>query len=99
MAQAVRRWWTPARASGIGVAAGLVAAILWPIYAAWPQALVPFAAALAITSLCGLTVLGYGVYDLLTRKRGLKARHARTFDLVLGAVLSAFGLLMLDGLF
>lgn len=93
------RWWTPARASGAGVVAALSAAILWPIYAAWPEALAPFAAALAITALCGATTLAYALYDLLTRKRGLKARHARMFDLVLGTSLSAFALLMLDGLF
>jgi hypothetical protein len=94
----IRRW-TPARASGTGVAAALVAAILWPVYAAWPEVFWPFVAALALTALCGLTMLAYGLYDLATRKRGLKARHARMFDLILGGGLSAFGLLMLNGLF
>lgn len=95
----MRRVWNTARASGIGVAAGLAALVLWPTYAAWPEALAPFAAALAVTALCGLSVLAFSLYDLATRKRGLNARHARAFDLILGAALSASSLLMLDGLF
>ena len=31
------RRWTIQRATGIGVSAGLIALILWPLYAAWQE--------------------------------------------------------------
>ncbi len=92
------RLWTLSRAAGVGVAAGLVSMVLWPIYAAQPAALPLFVVALAMTAFCGLSVLAFTLFDLATRRRGIRLRPVRLFDLVLGLFLSVSSLLVLDAL-
>lgn len=82
------RFWTIQRAAGLGVPAGLLSLFLWPAYAAWEAAQLPFIAALAVTACCGLSILAFTAIDLATRKRGQIMRRLRTFDLVLGLLLA-----------
>lgn len=81
--------WTIGRATGLGVAAGLIALVLWPLYASWQEPLlVPFIAALAIAAFCGLSILVITAFDMLRRQRGEALRPVRTFDLMLGTALA-----------
>ena len=87
-------WWTMGRATGTGVLAGLVALLLWPAYAAWPEALlVPFTLLLLVAALCGLSILVATVIDLLRRSdRGRRVRPLRAFDLIVGLLLAGISL-------
>lgn len=90
--------WTIGRATGLGVAAGLAALILWPVYASWPEAHVPFVAALMIAAFCGLSILAISLVDIVRRKRGQSLRPVRTFDVALGLLLAVPSLLELNWL-
>ena len=92
-------WWTIGRATGIGAAAGLLALILWPLYASLQEkVLVPFVVTLAVAAFCGLSILAITVFDVLTRQRGESIRQVRTFDVVLGIALSVPTLIQLSAL-
>ena len=91
--------WTIQRAEGIGVPAGLAALLLWPAYAAWESVLPLFAAALAISAFCGLSILVITAFDLAVRRRGRSLRPVRGFDIALGLLLAAPSLLLLTELF
>lgn len=83
-------WWTIGRATGIGVVAGLAALILWPVYAAVQEAVLPpFLAALVVTAFCGASILWISAVDLATHSRGAQMRKVRAFDIVLGFLLAA----------
>ena len=59
-------FWTIPRASGIGVVAGLASILLWQAYVAWQEPVRPaYLAALAVTVLCGVTILLLTAADLL----------------------------------
>ncbi|WP_324750450.1 hypothetical protein SH591_02935 [Sphingomonas sp. LY54] len=92
--------WTLRRATGIGVAAGLAALVLWPVYAAWQEAVrLPYVAALALSAFCGLSILAFTAIDLVQhRKRGRRLRPIRVFDLVLALLLAVPPLLVLEAL-
>ncbi len=93
------RWWTIGRATGIGVTAGLAALVLWPLYASWPELFLwPFAAALAVTAFCGLSILILTLKDIYTRTRGTLMHRIRIFDVVLGLLLAVPSLLELQTL-
>jgi hypothetical protein len=87
-------WWTMGRATGTGVVAGLLALLLWPAYAAWPDAvLLPFTLLLLIAALCGLSILAATAIDLVRRgDRGRRVRPLRAFDLVVGLLLAGLSL-------
>jgi drug/metabolite transporter (DMT)-like permease len=77
------------RATGIGVTAGLLALLLWPLYAAYQEAVLwPFAAALAVTAVCGASILLITGLDMLFVKRGSSLRPVRAFDVAIGALLT-----------
>lgn len=93
------RGWTIGRATGLGVMAGLGAAILWPLYAAWPESLLwPFAGLLALTALCGVSILLITLKDIYTRTRGTLMQRIRIFDIVLGLLLAVPSLLQLEAM-
>jgi hypothetical protein len=92
------RWWTIGRATGLGVSAGLTAMVLWPVYASWPEALWPFAAALAVTAFCGFSILLLTLKDIYTRTRGTLMHRIRIFDIVLGLLLAVPSFLQLQAL-
>jgi hypothetical protein len=95
----VLKSWTIGRATGIGVAAGLAALILWPTYAAWQDpVLVPFLLALGIAAFCGLSILAITLVDVVTKRRGESLRPVRAFDIVLGVILSVPSLIQLNAL-
>jgi hypothetical protein len=56
--------WTIRNALAAGIVAGLIAMILWPLYAASNDWLLPFLVALGITGFCGLSVLCITLFDL-----------------------------------
>jgi drug/metabolite transporter (DMT)-like permease len=92
-------WWTIGRAIGIGVSAGLAALVLWPLYAAYQERVVwPFAAALAVAALCGLSILLITGVDMLFHKRGKSLRPVRAFDIVIGIALAVPSLIQLSAL-
>ncbi len=93
------RWWNIRQATGIGVTAGLAALVLWPLYASWQEALLwPFAAALAVTAFCGLSILILTLKDIYTRTRGTLMQRIRIFDAVLGLLLTVPSLMELETL-
>lgn len=90
--------WTIGRATGIGIVAGLLSLLLWPIYAAWPQTLWVFIVMLAIAALCGVSILLITLKDIYRRKRGMLMQRIRIFDIVLGLLLAVPSLLQLRAL-
>ena len=93
------RFWDIRRATGIGVMAGLAALILWPLYAAYQQAVLwLFIAALAVTAFCGLSLLILTLKDMYSRTRGRLMQRIRIFDIVLGLLLAVPSLAQLDAL-
>lgn len=84
----MRQIWTLRRATLVGSIAGGLAMLLWPAHALWHELLYwPFVAALAIAALCGGSILGITIVDMLTVRRGRRVRPARAFDLALGLAL------------
>lgn len=80
--------WTLRRATLVGSIAGAVALLLWPAHAMWHERLYwPFVTTLALTALCGASILAFTVIDMLTVRRGRRVRPARAFDLALGLAL------------
>jgi hypothetical protein len=93
------RWWTIGRATGIGVSAGLVAVMMWPLYAAWPEPLLwPFFVVLAVTAFCGASILLLTLKDIYHRSRGAIMHRIRIFDLALGLLLAVPSLIQLNSL-
>lgn len=82
--------WTLRRATLVGSITGGLAILLWPAHALWHELLYwPFVAALAVAALCGASILGFTIVDMLTVRRGRRVRPARAFDLALGLALLA----------
>ena len=91
--------WTIGRATGVGGVAGLLALILWPLYASYQEKVVwLFIAALGVAAACGLSILFMTGIDMMRRKRGHSVRPVRAFDIVLGVALTVPSLLQLDAL-
>ncbi len=89
--------WTIHQVSGAGCVAGLAALLLWLLYAAWPEAIrFPFIAALSIAAGCGIAMLLMTLADLKRRSgRGSRLKPIRTFDIILGLLLSVPSLIEL----
>ena len=94
------RRWTISRAAGTGVLAGLASVILWLLFAAYQEPFRwPYAAALALTALCGVSILGMTAADILLRpRRGGRVVPIRAFDIGLGLMLAVPPLVTLDAL-
>ena len=72
-----------------GLAAGGLAAVLWPIHSLVQEPARPlFMLVLAITALCGAAMLALTTLDLATVRRSRAVLPARMFDLALGLVLT-----------
>lgn len=82
--------WTIHQVSGVGCAAGLAAVVLWLFHAAWPEVVrFPFTVALSVAAGCGIAMLLMTLADLKRRSgRGSRLRPIRTFDILLGLLLS-----------
>ncbi len=88
--------WTIQRATVAGIALGLAALLLSAALGSWPGPLLyAYAALLALTIACGLSILLITVQDIRTRGRGGRMRPIRAFDIAMGLVLvlpAAYGL-------
>lgn len=81
--------WTASRAGAVGMGAGL-GAMLATILATvtfMPVFLYVLGAFLAVTFLCGLSILWITLWDMRTRGRGHRMRPIRAFDAAMGAAL------------
>ena len=92
-------WWTIPRATGIGITAGLVSLVLWPVYASYQERVLwPFAAALWVAAVSGLSILVITAADMLLHRRGRSLRPVRGFDIVVGTALALPSLIQLAAL-
>jgi len=80
-------FWTIQRATVTGIALGLTALIVAGAPGRWPI-LYPYAALLALTFLCGASILWITLHDVRTRGRGGRMRPIRAFDIAAGALLT-----------
>ena len=82
--------WTIQRATGTGFVLGLAALLVSVAYGSWADALLyPYAALLALTLVCGLSILTITFFDMRARERGAQVRPIRMFDVVAGIVITA----------
>jgi hypothetical protein len=85
-----RERWTIQRATGAGILFGLAALLMSVAFGSWADALLyPYAALLALTLLCGASILWITFIDMRARERGVQVRPIRMFDVVAGLVISA----------
>lgn len=76
------------RATGTGAVAGLAALLVAAVIQTWPEGLLyPYAALLALTAFCGVSILWITASDMRTRGTSGRMRPIRGFDLALGFVL------------
>jgi hypothetical protein len=88
--QGLRDRWTIQRATGAGIILGLVALLVSVAFGSWADALLyPYAALLALTFLCGASILWITFMDIRARERGVQVRPIRMFDVVAGIVITA----------
>ncbi|HWT11628.1 MAG TPA: hypothetical protein VN231_02650 [Allosphingosinicella sp.] len=80
--------WTLQRASGVGASAGLAAILIAGLFNTSPSGLLyPYAGLLALTALCGASILWITATDMRTRGTSGRMRPIRGFDAALGLVL------------
>ena len=76
------------RATGTGAVAGRAALLVATVIQAWPEGLLyPYAALLALTAFCGVSILWITASDMRSRGTSGRMRPIRGFDLALGFVL------------
>ena len=86
----LRDRWTIQRATGAGMVFGLAALLVSVAFGSWADALLyPYAALLALTLTCGLSILWITFMDMRARERGIQVRPIRMFDVTAGLVISA----------
>ncbi|MBV9881566.1 MAG: hypothetical protein JO276_00990 [Sphingomonadaceae bacterium] len=84
-----RQRWTIQRATVAGLGCGLAALLLASAFGSWADAvLYPYAILLALTLVCGLSILWISFWDMRARERGVQVRPIRAFDVVAGIVLT-----------
>jgi hypothetical protein len=88
--QRLRERWTIQRATGAGLIFGLAALLLSVAFGSWADLLLyPYAALLALTFLCGASILWITFMDMRARERGVQVRPIRMFDVIAGIVIVA----------
>ena len=86
----LRDRWTIQRATGAGIMLGLTALLVSVAFGSWANALLyPYAALLALTLLCGASILWITFMDMRARERGIQVRPIRMFDVAAGIVITA----------
>jgi hypothetical protein len=88
-------FWTLPRASGVGVTCGIAAILIAGLFDTYGPSLYPYAALLALTALCGASILWITASDMRTRGTSGRMRPIRGFDVALGLALllpSLYGL-------
>ena len=84
------RHWTIQRASGVGVLSGLVALLIAGLSSTSRDGLLyPYVLLLAVTALCGASILWITAFDIRDRGTSGRMRPIRGFDLALGLALLA----------
>lgn len=90
--------WTIQRATVAGLLSGLAAIVTVSLFNLNPDGLLyPYAAMLALTALCGASILWITVFDMRERGTSGRMRPIRGFDVAVGlglAVPSLYGLSM-----
>jgi hypothetical protein len=87
---AILKHWTIQRAEGIGIIAGLAAILVAGLFGTVREGLLyPYAILLALTALCGASVLWITVFDMRARGTSGRMRPIRGFDAALGLALLA----------
>jgi hypothetical protein len=79
------RGWTIQRATNAGIIFGLAAIVLAVVMS--DRLLYPYAAVLAATALCGVSILWITAFDMRTRGTSGRMRPIRGFDLAIGLAL------------
>src|SRR3954447_6940321 len=86
----LRDRWTIQRATGAGMVFGLAALLVSVAFGSWADALLyPYAALLALTFLCGASILWITFMDMRARERGIQVRPIRMFDVAAGIIIAA----------
>jgi hypothetical protein len=88
-ARPVRHGWTVKRATGLGLLCAFSAVVLRLLYPASPHLVrIPLLALCALAAFCGLSILWITAVDLLRhRRRGVRLRPLRAFDMAVAALL------------
>jgi hypothetical protein len=82
--------WTIQRATVTGIASGLTALLLSTLVRSWPGGMLYlYVLLLALTVVCGVSILWITLQDVRTRGRGGRMRPIRGFDIAAGLVLIA----------
>jgi hypothetical protein len=85
---AALRGWTIQRATGIGVVCGFIAILIAGLFSTTRGGLLyPYAALLAVTALCGFSILWITVFDMKSRGTSGRMRPIRGFDVAVGLAL------------
>ena len=85
---ALARWWTISRATGIGVVAGITSVLVAGLGGTPGETLLRvYAALLALTALCGASILWITAFDMRARGTSGRMRPIRGFDVAVGVVL------------
>ena len=88
--QGLRQRWTIQRATGAGIILGLAALLVSVAFGSWAEALLYlYVGLLALTFLCGASILWITFADMRARQRGIQVRPIRTFDVVAGLIIAA----------
>ena len=86
----VLRLWTIQRASGVGIVCGIAAILIAGLFSTSPGGLLyPYAALLALTALCGASILWITMLDMRSRGTSGRMRPIRGFDVAVGLGLLA----------
>lgn len=85
---ALARWWTISRATGVGILAGFAAILIAGLGGTpGPVLLRLYAGLLALTALCGASILWITAFDMRARGTSGRMRPIRGFDFAVGLVL------------
>jgi hypothetical protein len=83
-------FWTIPRASGVGILCGIAAILIAGMFNTSADGLLyPYAALLAVTALCGASILWITAFDMRSRGTSGRMRPIRGFDAALGLGLLA----------
>jgi hypothetical protein len=94
----LRDRWTIQQAMAVGLIAGLAAVLLSNLQARGPAFLYCYVLLLALTAICGLSILLITLFDVRSRgrSRGGKLHAIRAVDVSMGLLLAAGGLYALN---
>jgi hypothetical protein len=80
--------WTIPRATGVGVTSGVAAILVAGLFDLYEDGLFyPYLALLALTALCGASILWITVFDMRARGTSGRMRPIRGFDVAVGLAL------------